>query len=182
MLAVAKNEIRKAASERVEVMREAVVEPVVTLLSVRRNCTPKIWNNQPNPCARLQNSRALLKKTSKFAIEKMLEHVRRVDRINRLGRKGKAVPHVQPKIGPHKRICVYIQKAPKVLGPAAEVQMNCPLMTSSTPKKTPREMVGKRGFGNTPKGDVFIALMKHVNLPARAAIIAFEYGGEGLLR
>ena len=165
MLAVAKNEIGEAPSERVKVVREAVVEPVVTLLGIRGDCIAQIWNNQPDTSHGFKNSEALVKKTPKFVIEKMLEHVGRVDRVNRLRSKGKAVPHVQPKIGPYKGICVYVEEACKVLGSAAQVQMNSPLTSSNTPKKPPRKIVGKRSFGNTPKGNVFIALMKQVDLP-----------------
>src|SRR5208282_1799731 len=52
MLAVAKNEIRKSATERIEMARKRIVEPCALALAVSRDGAPEVGDDQANSAAR----------------------------------------------------------------------------------------------------------------------------------
>ncbi|HUM04412.1 MAG TPA: hypothetical protein VLT90_03065 [Terriglobales bacterium] len=83
----------------------------------------------------------------------------RVDGIHRTRGEGETISYIQPEISLGERIRIDVDKTWQIFGSAAEVHVERSLRSPQTPKKAPQKMVGKSGFGDRSKGNVFVALM-----------------------
>jgi hypothetical protein len=69
------------------------------------------------------------------------------------------------------RVAVDIQETGKVLCAAAQVQMIGSVRGTRVQQVQPQEIIRNSGFGNVPKYDVFIALVKQPNPPVTVIAI-----------
>jgi len=92
----------------------------------------------------------------------MLNHVRRVDRINRFRGKGKPMAHIQPDIDLVERISVNIYETGQVFLPTAQMQMQIAPAIGGADRveATQCPIIGQRRLRDSEKTKIFVALMK----------------------
>jgi len=115
MLSIAEDEVGETAAERIEMPRKRVGEPTAVIAVIGYDRALQVGNDQANTTARFQNAEALSKQLVQFVGEKVFEHVRGVDGIDRIRGKRKPVSHVQPQVELVEEVAINIYEARQVL-------------------------------------------------------------------
>ena len=89
----------------------------------------------------------------------MLEHVGGIDGVDGIGTKRKAVANIEPQVNSVERIAVNVDETVQIFWTATQVKVGG--TTRVAGQNVPaKQIVGKRGLGDTPESEVFRALMQ----------------------
>ena len=169
MLAIAKNEVGKSATQGIEMAREGVLKPRASILAISFDCAFEVGDDQTYAAAGLQHAHAFPQQEVQFIEIEMLEHVRRVNRVGGIGRKWQPVSDIEPEVELVEKIAVDIQKTRQIFRTTAQMQVGRAVRQPSMEYITMQQVVGKGSFGDAPKGDVFVALVKQPTPPKAVA-------------